>query len=229
MGYRPHLRRLPLESVEDCDRAGSQTRPSAVLSRPRAERFDRVIPIPISPRSRAACFKRHFGALMTHALCAEGETPDWRSPPSVGSGPFAIAGPCARVPGRYAEPRNVKNLVAHPWSWAIGSSTSAAQRSFDMVVCRRKARPFVLITKLGLQENGRPSPEGNGAEGQGLVRWADEPQAARLVKGASDVKSINIFRFAQCVTKRSASTSGAGVPVEVSGDRRTWQGCPAHP
>jgi hypothetical protein len=115
-----------------------------------------------SPRLPRVSFERHFGALMTHALCAEGETPDWRSPPSVGSRPFAIAGPCARVPGRYAEPRNVKNLVAHPWSWAIGSSTSAAQRSFDMVVCRRKARPFVLITKLGLQENGRPSPNGTG-------------------------------------------------------------------
>ena len=62
---------------------------------------------------------------------ARARTTDWRSPPSVGSGPFAIAGPCARVPGRYAEPRNVKNRVAHPWSWAIGSSTSAAQRSFE--------------------------------------------------------------------------------------------------
>jgi hypothetical protein len=29
-----------------------------------------------------------------------------------------------------------------------------------MVVCRRKARPFVLSTKLGLQENGRPSLKG---------------------------------------------------------------------
>ena len=95
-----------------------------------------------SPRLPRVSFKLHFGALMIHAVCAESETPDWRSPPSVGSGPFAIAGPCARVPGRYAEPRNVKNLVAHPWSWAIGSSTSAAQMSFDMVVCRRKARPF---------------------------------------------------------------------------------------
>src|SRR5204862_6624987 len=73
------------------------------------------------------------------------------------------------VPGRYAEPHNVKNLVAHPWSWAIGSSTSAAQRSFDMVVCRRKARPFVLITELGLRENGRPSPKGT-ALGPGS-RW----------------------------------------------------------
>jgi hypothetical protein len=113
-----------------------------------------------SPRLPRVSFKGHFGALMTHALCAEGETPDWRSPPSVGFGPFAIAGPCALVPGRHAEPRNVKHLVAHPWSWAIGSSTSAAQRSFDMVVYRRKARPFVLITKLGLQENCRPSLTG---------------------------------------------------------------------
>ena len=193
MGYRPHLRRLPLESVEDCDRAGSQTQPSAVLSRPRAERFDRVIPIPISPRSRTACFKLHFGALMTHAVCAEGETPDWRSPPSVGSGPFAIAGPCARVPGRYAEPRNVKNLVAHPWSWAIGSSTSAAQRSFDMVVSRRKARPFVLITKLGLRENGRPSPEGNGTVARVLFDGLMNHGQRVFVKGASDVKSIEHF------------------------------------
>jgi hypothetical protein len=29
-----------------------------------------------------------------------------------------------------------------------------------MVVSRRKARPFVLRTKLGLQENGRPSLKG---------------------------------------------------------------------
>jgi hypothetical protein len=109
-----------------------------------------------SPRLPPVAFKRHFGVVMTHALCAEGERPDWRSTPYVGSGPFAMAVPCARVPGRYAEPRNVKNLVAHPWSWAIGSSTSVAQRWFDIVVCRRKARPFVLITELGLRENGRP-------------------------------------------------------------------------
>ena len=43
------------------------------------------------------------------------------------------------------------------------------------------------------------------------------------------MKPINIFRFAKRVTKQIASTSGAGVPVEVSGIRRTWQGCPAHP
>jgi len=68
--------------------------------------------------------------------------------------------PCANVPGRYAEPSNFQIGMAHPWSWAIGSSTSAAQRSFDMVVSCRKARPFVLSTKLGLQENGRPSLKG---------------------------------------------------------------------
>ena len=46
-----------------------------------------------------------------------------------------------------------------------GAGTSAHQQArprgrSNMVVCRRKARPFVLSTKLGLQENGRPSPKG---------------------------------------------------------------------
>ena len=54
----------------------------------------------------------------------------------------------------------VQRRVAHPWSWDIGSSTSAAQTSLNMVRSRRKARPFGLSTKLGLQENGRPSPKG---------------------------------------------------------------------
>jgi hypothetical protein len=71
-----------------------------------------------------------------------------------------MAVPCARAPGRHAEPSNIENLVAHPWSWAIGSSTSAAQRSFDLVVCRRKAQLFVLITELELRENSRPSLTG---------------------------------------------------------------------
>src|ERR1700693_5353411 len=44
---------------------------------------------------------------------------------------FALATPCAHVPGCYAEPSNFKIGIAHPWSWAIGSSTSAAQRAFD--------------------------------------------------------------------------------------------------
>jgi hypothetical protein len=60
-----------------------------------------------------------------------------------------------------------------------------------MVVSRRKVRSFVLRTKLGLQENGRPSLKGIPARrdhSQGLVRWAEEPRAARLRKGASDVK-----------------------------------------
>src|SRR5271157_2500296 len=73
---------------------------------------------------------------------------------------FALATPCAHVPGRYSEPSNFKSRVAHPWSWDIGSSTSAAQTSLNMVLSRRKAPPFGLSPKLGLQENGRPSPKG---------------------------------------------------------------------
>ena len=73
---------------------------------------------------------------------------------------LTITTPCARAPRRYAEPKNFQIGIAHPWSWAIGSSTSAAQRPFDMVVCRRKASSFVLITGSGLRENGRPSLTG---------------------------------------------------------------------
>ena len=92
--------------------------------------------------------------------CPEGATLDWGWPPTYGSGPFALATPCTHVPGRYSGPSNFKSRVAHPWSRDIGSSTSAAQTSLNMVLSRRKARPFGLSTKLGLQENGRPSPKG---------------------------------------------------------------------
>ena len=50
---------------------------------------------------------------------------------------WTITTPCARAPRRYAEPKNFQIGNAHSWSWAIGSSTSAAQRSFDVVVSRR--------------------------------------------------------------------------------------------
>jgi hypothetical protein len=44
---------------------------------------------------------------------------------------FALATLCVHVPGRYAEPSHFKIGIARLWSWAIGSSTSADQRSFD--------------------------------------------------------------------------------------------------
>ena len=43
------------------------------------------------------------------------------------------------------------------------------------------------------------------------------------------MKQIERFGFAQRATKHGASTSRAGVPVEVSRSRRVWQACPAHP
>jgi len=92
--------------------------------------------------------------------CPEGATLDWGWPPTYGSGPFALATPCTHVPGRYSGPSKFKSRVAHPWSWDIGSSTSAAWTSLNMVLSCRKARPFGLSTKLGLQESGRPSPKG---------------------------------------------------------------------
>src|SRR5271165_853437 len=71
---------------------------------------------------------------------------DRRWPPTYGSGPFAPATPCTHVPGRYSGPNKFNRHVAHPWSWDIGSSTSAAQTSLNMVLSRRKARPFGLVT-----------------------------------------------------------------------------------
>src|SRR5262249_49151326 len=50
---------------------------------------------------------------------------------------LTITTPCARAPGQHAEPKDFQIGIAHSWSWAIGSSTSAAQRSFDVVVSRR--------------------------------------------------------------------------------------------
>ncbi len=49
---------------------------------------------------------------------------------------LTLTTPCARAPRRYAEPKNFQIGITHSWSWAIGSSTSAAQRSFDVVVSR---------------------------------------------------------------------------------------------
>ena len=64
-------------------------------------------------------------------------------------------------PGVFWTPNKFKRRVAHPWSWDIRLiERAAAQTSLNMVRSRRKARPFGLSTKLGLQENGRPSPKG---------------------------------------------------------------------
>src|SRR5262245_20184193 len=46
---------------------------------------------------------------------------------------WTLTTPCARASRRDAEPKNFPIGIAHPWSWAIGSSTSAAQRSFDNI------------------------------------------------------------------------------------------------
>jgi len=78
----------------------------------------RYVEIPAS--SDAERGQPNLGSEVTVCLCA-----------------LTIATPCARATGRYAEPKNFKIGIAHSWSWAIGSSTSAAQRSFDVVVSRR--------------------------------------------------------------------------------------------
>jgi hypothetical protein len=62
---------------------------------------------------------------------------NWRSEVAVRLLASTVTTPCDRAPGRYAEPKNFPIGIAHSWSRAIGSSTSAARRSFDVVVSRR--------------------------------------------------------------------------------------------
>ena len=84
--------------------------------------------------------------------CPEGATLDWGWPPSYGSGPFALATPCTHVSGRYSGPSKFKSRVAHPWSWDVGSSTSAAWTSLNMVLIPiRKIRALLFhgLCRLG--------------------------------------------------------------------------------
>jgi len=144
-GTLPRTRPLPIYSIYIKAKAVPVAASSSEIASAR----------PTGPEFRP----RSFTALRIQDS-SEGATLDWGWPPTYGSGPFALATPCTHVPGRYSGPSNFKSRVAHPWSRDIGSSTSAAQTSLNMVLSRRKARPFGLSTKLGLQENGRRSPKG---------------------------------------------------------------------
>ena len=76
--------------------------------------------------------------------------------------------PCAHVPGCYAEPSNFKIGIAHPWSWAIGSSTSAAQRSFDYGRLPSESPAFRVEREIGASGKRPTIPEGNGAVARAL-------------------------------------------------------------
>ena len=65
-----------------------------------------------------------------------------------------------------------------------------AQRSFDMIASRQEAGPFVLSTKLGLQEMA-DHPRRERHCGQGVVRPVDEPRAAPLEPGESYVSKYS--------------------------------------
>ena len=70
-------------------------------------------------------------------------------------------------------------------------------------------------------------PRGERHRGQGLVRWPEEPRAARLLQGASDVKPA--VRLARRVA--SSIRRWAGISANEHGESRRRQrlGCPAHP
>ncbi len=90
--------------------------------------------------------------------CPEDATLDWGWPPTYGSGPFALATPCTYVPGRYSGPSKFKSRVAHPWNWDIGSSTSAAWTSLNMVLTDRCAKSLTFGAD-GHRKSWRPVQE----------------------------------------------------------------------
>jgi hypothetical protein len=53
-----------------------------------------------------------------------------------------LATPFAHVTGRYSGPGNFKSHVAHPWSWDIGSSTSALDPGGLQIDGDNLRRPF---------------------------------------------------------------------------------------
>ena len=63
--------------------------------------------------------------------------------------------------------------------------------------------------------------------GQGLVRWTEEPRAALLLKGASDVKRA--VRLAQRVASSIRSRAGTRANEHSESSHRERLGCPAHP
>jgi hypothetical protein len=116
--------------------------------------------MPLPPgRARGASCKSHATACILHASGGAAHGKRWRYcalrcdrpkrrtvalRASAGSTEVTVClrsstftTPCARAPRRYASAKNFPIGIAHSWSWAIGSSTSAAQRSFDVVVSRR--------------------------------------------------------------------------------------------
>ena len=76
---------------------------------------------------------------------------------------FVLAKPCAHVPGCYGELGNFKIGIAHPWSWAIGSSINAAQRSFDYGRLPSESPAFRVERETGAPGKRPTIPEGNGA------------------------------------------------------------------
>ena len=105
-----------------------------------------------------------------------------------------------------------------------------------LVVSRRKARPFVSITKLGLRETA-DHPWWERLGGQGLVRWAKEPRVSRLCKGARDVRRLEHFpvrRFvfaawSSCRSPRRSAARNWRWPRPSRPGSASSNACPARP
>src|SRR5262249_2831454 len=95
-------------------------------------------------------------------IYADGALLNLRSQPSAGSERFTNIGPCARVPGRFAEPCDVKNPLAHPWSWAIGSPTKRGPGAVRHGRLPSESLAFRVDHEIRASGKRPTIPDGNG-------------------------------------------------------------------
>ena len=103
--------------------------------------------------------------------------------------------------------------------WLI--DTGEAQRSSDMVSCRQEAGPFVLSTKLGLQE-WPTIPDRDGTVARALFDQLMNHGRAPLQEGDS-YQQTQQFALAQRVTRYGASNVQIGCSLR-SELNWTWVG-----
>jgi hypothetical protein len=135
---------------------------------------------------------------------------------------------CAHVRTRYAESSGLGAALRTPLvlgHWLVNKRGPAAvQRGREPLrtptICvEHKSRLWATADHLRRERR----------LGQGLVRLAGEPRAARIRRGESNLNRAPQSRLAQCVT--SSIRHGAGTAANELGEnsRRERLGSPAHP
>jgi hypothetical protein len=135
---------------------------------------------------------------------------------------------CALVRTRYAESSGLGAALRTPvvlGHWLVNKRGPAAvQRGREPLrtptVCvEHKSRLWATADHLRRERR----------RGQGLVRSAGEPRAARIRRGESYVNQAQQSRLAQCVTSSIWPRAGTSANERSKSNSPKRLGCPAHP